>query len=221
MSLMKNVLLLFLAIIILSSCKSDPVEEPENNGVVSIENVGEIAHVETLFDQSEFSSEMHFQLLKELNVCDTIEVVESTCATCTPDNFKIISFRNDKAEKDAFLLQVKALTVMKGQDTPLPMRHLIVFEREEGKLVKVNGFRGNLIATRESESGVKDLVVRFYIPDEGAFLNCLFVWTDSKYRFESVEAIHGAGGNGSVKESVKEEISKEVYQTLMSNAMLF
>ena len=192
----------------------------DTTGVKALQ-VGDITHIETLYDELDFASPLEYKLLKELQVCDSVEIEDSKCATCTPKYFKIHAFNNNSELSDAFMLQVKALTVMKGQEVPLPMRHLIVFEREKGSLVKVNGFRGNLIATRESESGIKDLIIRFYIPDEGAFMNCLFLWKEGQYKFESVEAIDGAGGHGSVKASMKAEISKDVYQTLMSNAMLF
>ena len=206
-------LVLFLFISCETEIKDDVINVPNN--------VGELVHYEILFDESEFSIKEHSEILKELDVCDTLIGEDAICASCTPDFFKIIPFREDKVVKDAFLMQVKALTVMKGQEEKLPMRHLIAFERENGKLVKVNGFRGNLIASRISESGVNDLVIRFYIPSEKAFFNCLFLWSGKKYRFESVEAIDGNGGNGPIKASMKDEISRDIYQLLMSNTLLF
>lgn len=229
---MKRIVGLLGVVLLLVSCDDTPegdVTNPVNDIQVDVNGdpveskleVGHISHIETLFDQVDFDNKVEYDLLKELEVCDSVEIEDSKCATCTPKYFKLHEYNNNKELEDAFMLQVKALTVMKGQEVPLPMRHLIIFEREKGSLIKVNGFRGNLIATRESDSGVKDLIVRFYIPDEGAFMNCLFLWNDGKYKFESVEAIDGAGGHGSVKESMKAEVSKEVYQTLMANAMLF
>ncbi|MCH2230378.1 MAG: hypothetical protein MK105_08535 [Crocinitomicaceae bacterium] len=229
---MKRIIGILTAVLMFASCEDLPEGDVANNASdIEVDlngepladkiEVGSISHIETLFDQVDFENALDYDLLKELDVCDTVELEASKCATCSPKYYKLHEYNNKKQRGDAFMLQIKALTVMKGQEVPLPMRHLIVFERENGSLVKVNGFRGNLIATRESESGVKDLIVRFYIPDEGAFMNCLFLWKDGRYKFESVEAIDGAGGKGSVKESVKAEISKEVYQTLMANAMLF
>ncbi|MBL1281584.1 MAG: hypothetical protein COA33_015010 [Fluviicola sp.] len=216
---MKTILKFSLLLIFANSCTEDVTKDTDLP--VIIDNVGELTHYEILFDEKDFPSEEHLDLLKELDVCDTIINDTTNCATCTPDYFKILPFRTDKNIKDAFLLQIRALTVMKGQDAKLPMRHLIVFEREKGKLVKVNGFRGKLIATRISETGVDDLVIRFYIPDEAAFFNCLFLWEGSKYRFKSVEAIDGNGGQGAVKASMKEELSKDVYQLLMENTLIF
>lgn len=214
---MNRVFSFSLLLMFLFSCKNEVKKEIE----IVPNNVGELVHYEILFNESKFESKEHSQLLEELDVCDTIVGEGAICASCTPDFFRIIPFRDDKNVKDAFLLQVKALTVMKGQGEKLPMRHLIVFEREKGSLVKVNGFRGSLIASRISESGVNDLIIRFYIPSEEAFFNCLFLWTGSKYRFESVEAIDGNGGTGTIKASMKAEISKDVYQLLMSNTLLF
>ena len=216
--MMKN-LILFLLLILVACNNSDTTKDTEKSS--DIPELGEIEHIETLFDQVEFSSNIHRALLIELEICDTIYSEIAPCATCTPDYFKISDYKEGTKTQDAFLLQIKALTVLKGQNKPLPMRHLIVFERVNGSLVKVNGFRGNLIATRENGLGAKDLIVRFYIPEDEAFLNCLFEWNGEQYKFESVEAIHGAGGRGPVKEALKDSISKEVYSSLMSNSMLF
>jgi len=206
-------------LIIVASCK-DEVEKVKDD--VSTElKVGDITPIETLFDKTYFDTELEYNLLKELDICDTTKVEGSVCSPCSAEHFKFTKYNNDKTLNDAFLLQVKALTVLKSQAAKLPMRHLIVFERENGELIKVNGFRGNLIASRESKSGIKDLIVRFYIPEDEAFLNCLFIWEDNKYHFKTVEAIDGGGGFGRVKEAVKDSVSKIVYQSLMDNAMLF
>lgn len=215
---MKNIAETLFLLVILISCKGN---EEVTDEVKSDEiQIGEITHIETLFDETTLTSE-EYKLLKELDICDTIQIEGSEVAPCSAENFKFMKFNNNKELKDAFLLQIKALSVLKNQEAKLPMRHLIVFEREKETLVKVNGFRGNLIATRESKSGIKDLIVRFYIPEDEAFLNCLFEWSDKKYHFKSVEAIDGGGGNGRVKEEFKDSISKIVYQSLMDNAMLF
>jgi len=216
---MRSSLYLLTLLLIFASCKEELVseKEPESNEL----KVGDITNIETLFDKTYFDTELEYSLLKELDICDTTKVEGSICAPCSAEHFKLTKYNNNKGLNDAFLLQVKALTVLKNQDAKLPMRHLIVFEREKEELVKVNGFRGNLIATRESKSGIKDLIIRFYIPEDEAFLNCLFVWEDQKYHFKTVEAIDGGGGFGRVKEAVKDSVSKIVYQSLMDNAMLF
>ena len=216
---MKKSLFLLILLLAVISCKQEIRKSKKNES--SELKVGDITPIETLFDKTYFDTELEFSILKELDICDTTKVEGSLCAPCSAEHFKFTKYNNNKSLKDAFLLQVKALTVLKNQEAKLPMRHLIVFEREKNELVKVNGFRGNLIATRESKSGIKDLIIRFYIPEDEAFLNCLFVWENKSYHFKTVEAIDGGGGFGRVKEAVKDSVSKIVYQSLMDNTMLF
>lgn len=209
--------ILFLALI-LAACKADPVEEEEVNVP---EEQSDIIAIETLFDELAFPDKTHRKLLLELGICDTVPAEVSGCVECGPANFKFFQHKVNTPINDAFMLQVKAETVLKGQSFPLPERHLLIFERENGSLVKVNGFRGNLIAMRENPSGVRDLVVRFWVAEDEAFLNCLFQWKDNKYQYVSVEAIHGGGGNGPVKAEFKDSISKIVYESLTTNGLLF
>jgi hypothetical protein len=212
--MMKKIAYLIGLSIVLTACGED--EE-----VLPLPKVGEVTEFVTMFEDTEFSDPTHLKLLKELDICKWEASDTSSCATCTPENFKFFPIKEGAKIEDAFMVLVKATTVLKGSDIELPVRHLLVLERENGKLVNVNGFRGNLYATRVSATGRKDLIVRFYIPSESAYFNCLFVWGDKKYKFESVEAIHGGGGTGNVKAEHKEEISKDIYQLLMQNGMLF
>lgn len=215
---MKHIVFLLLGSLYLYSCTSDPIVD-EN--VADEPQIGDVTEIETLFEERAFPDKLHRKLLLELGICDSLPREVSGCVECTPRNFKLFEFKPKVEIEDAFLLQIKAETILKGEIVPLPVRHLLVFERENGQLVKVNGFRGNLIAMRESATGAKDLVIRFYVAEDDVFLNCLFTWKDKKYSFVSVEAIHGAGGNGPVKAEFKDSISTMVYQSLMSNGMLF
>lgn len=211
----------FLIPLVFLACTQDPSDGEEAVTDENAPQVGEITHIETLFDETSFPDQLHQRLLLELQICDTLPAQVSGCSPCTPRYFKLHAFKRGVKLEDAFLVQIRALSVLKGQNVQLPVRHLLAFERENGSLVKVNGFRGNLIGLRESASGVKDLIIRFYLPDDDAFVNCLFEWKDGKYKYTSVEAIDGAGGSGAVKAELKDSISNLIYQDLMSNGMLF
>ncbi len=210
---MRTISILLLSIL-LFSCE-EQIEKKKQS------TIGQISAIETLFNSEHKLSVVDSMLLRELDVCNFYQSDTSIVSPCSYRNYKVLELNKTKAVPEAFLLQVKALTVMKGQKVALPMRHLIAFEREGGKLVKVNGFRGNLIGTRSNEGNVDDIIIRFFIPDEEAHFNCLFLWKENRFRFESVEAIYGGGGNGPVKANAKESISKDVYQILISNGMLF
>lgn len=204
--------------LLLAACNADPAEE---DIVDTPDAPSNIIAIETLFDEVSFPDKNHRELLLELGICDTVPMQISGCAECGPGNFKFFQHKPNIPIQDAFMLQVKAETILKGQSFPLPERHLLIFERENGSLVKVNGFRGNLIEMHESPSGARDLIVRFWVAEDEAFLNCLFQWKDGKYQFTSVEEIHGGGGNGAVKAEFKDSISKIVYESLTANGLLF
>ena len=109
----------------------------------------------------------------------------------------------------------------------LPVRHLIVFERENGELVKVNGFRGNLIERIASPSGVDDLIIRFLMKQEDengkivdAWFNCLFQWDGTRYNYNSVLRIEGVNWGGAVKPEFQKETSADVYRDLMDGELI-
>ena len=227
---MKNPFYILGCILVLVSCgdSADDTVIPENDEVVNEDTAVEVktedyGNIETLFDESAFADPVHLQLLAELEMCDSFQIEGSYCAPCSPENYKIFPFTNDVEISSALMVQIKAGTVLKGQQVPLPVRHLLIFARENGTLVKLNGFRGNLIGTSESPSGKADLLIRFYIPEDEVFMNCSFVWNedDLQYRYKSVEVIEGEDWGGPVIASAKDSVSLVVYQSLMSNSMLF
>jgi hypothetical protein len=205
--------------LILAACAADPIEDEI---VDQPEEKNQAIAIETLFDEQAFPDKNHRKLLLELGICDTVPMEISGCVECGPSNFKFFQHKPNTPISDAFMLQIKAESVLKGQAYGIPERHLLIFERENGSLVKVNGFRGNLIEMRENTaSGVRDLIVRFWVAEDEAFLNCLFRWNEGKYQYISVEEIHGGGGNGAVKAEFKDSISRIVYESITSNGLLF
>lgn len=220
---MRNLLRIFPVVILIAACSQNDPEEVKKEDVKTQEQETKpekVTQVETLFDESTFSDPKHLELLKELDVC-AVNDSTAMCAPCSPSNFKLYPLKKDANISDAFMLQIKALTVMKGQQVPLPVRHLILFEREAGELVKVNGFRGNLVEMREAGSEAKDLVIRFYLPEDETFFNCLFKWNGGQYSFDSVEGIDWGEGTKRVKAEHKESTSKEIYSALMNNSLIF
>lgn len=194
-----------------------------------VEQPGKSTDIETLFSETEFKDPVHGKLLKELKICVQEEDPECPrCAVCSPKFFKIHELKKAGSAKDFFGLQIKALTILKGQEFALPVRHLIIFEREAGQLVKVNGYRGNLIETIASDSGVDDIIVRFLMKQEDeetkevedVFFNCLFKWNGKRYNYESVEVIEGRNWGGAVMPEYKAETSQEVYDDLITGELI-
>ena len=206
---------------IVSACKG----ETEDNEIdVPAEKI-EVEQISTLFDETSFEDPDSYELLKELSICsDSAEMVDGQFrAPCTPEYFKFFPLKKGQALRDGFILQIRSMV------GGIAIRRLLVFERENGQLVKLNGFMGNLIERRSDGSDYDDLLIRF--PDnivdeqrkmiETVFYNCLFKWNGSQYEYKNVEAIEGKNWGGKVKESMKDSMSVEIHKVLKDNQMTF
>ena len=217
---MKKYVALFVLSMVFVACADDSEGKPK-------ELIPQFEDATTTFDDKEFKDPIHLELLRELNVCEFTSPDSTYYATCTPDNFRILEYKTKGSVRDAFILQMKAGIFPKDQEVPLPpVRHLIVFEREGGKLVRVGGFRGDLIEMRSSTSGAKDLLIGLYDTDEGGTLfHCLFKWNGKKYEFDCVERLDMGSGlrvfSKSLSEKEKAEITQGIFQKLTDKSLIF
>ncbi len=206
-----NLVFSFILLFLLFACKND-VEPVETN--VKIKKVGDQTNIETLFDQTTFPSSDEPNLLKELEICNVKQrdLQNHLDPACNPKFFRFFSFIENKKLKDAFLLQIKARV------NDFPLRRLLVFEREKGVLVKVNGFVANLIGTRISKTKHADLILRFN-DNAGAgdiiFYNCLYQWENNHYVFKKVEQINDANVKSEFQDSMNVVISKVIRNNRM------
>mgnify|MGYP006177224321 CR=1 FL=1 len=129
--------------------------------------------------------------------------------------FRFFDIQKEGKIQDLFAIQIKALTILNGQEFANPTREVRVYVREAGQLVESNRLKGYITERITSASGVDNLIVRFFriIDGEDHFFNCLFMWSkeDRKYKFVSVERIEGKNWGGPVKESEKAATSQQVY----------
>ena len=210
---------LFLVLLVMLGGCSDPEPEDEDLKLKTLPEVGTIESIETLFDKDEFENPKMKELLKELNFCsekttDTLNYIEPSCS---PRFFKFFSLTDKIPVENGFLLQVKSKV------SGFPLRRLLIFIRERGQLVKVNGFVANLIGRRKTSGEYDDLLLRFNdnVGGEPAFYNCYFKWNGAKYEFSSVEVIEGPNWGGPVKAEFKDSMSVEIKNVLTKNSMLF
>lgn len=214
MSAMNKLFYTCALIFILASCGSD--EEPVKKEKDTTEDV------ETFdFSGKVFKDSIHLKLLKELDICELELADSSMYAPCTPEYFQIYPFHKDRPVEDAFVLYVKAAIPLKGQPFLLPVRHVIVFERENGKLVRTNGYRGELVGMSENKNGFKDLMIALYLTGDETTFDCLFKYKDGQFSFHSVDALDWGEGNRKIKEDLKDSLSKEVYNDLMEKQLIF
>ncbi|MCJ8292017.1 MAG: hypothetical protein HRT58_19220 [Crocinitomicaceae bacterium] len=215
---MKHILSLVILTGILAACSADPTA----NGVDPIVDEVIVSTI-TDFSETEFKNPVHIDLLRELEICEFKSVDSTYFATCSPDNFKIIEYKDDVSVKDAFILEMRAGIFPKGQKVPLPpVRHIIVFEREGSELVRVGGFRGDLIEMRKNKSGVNDLLIGLFDKDDGGVLfYCWFDWNGRKYEFKEIEGLDFGEGPKPLKEEMRESMTQEIYQKLMEKSLIF
>lgn len=213
---MKYFLPTVLSFLLLVSCSSD-----EGTNANDIPENKEMEAITTIFDGKKFANPLHLKLLNQLNICDLKIEDSAYYATCTPENFQIYDIRQDGDTENSFMLLIKSNIRLKGEDLLLPVRHILIFERENDQLVKVNGFRGDLIGMKENSNGYKDLLVAIYFPKDKTLFHCLFIWNGKQYSFDSVTHLDYGEGVRKLKEENKAEISKEVYQNLTNDALIF
>lgn len=214
---MKYLSFLFLTFL-LFACSSEK-EEVKEVAQVHFEDI------QTIFSPGEFSDTTKIQLLKELNICETRINPNDTAwtyAPCAPSNFRFLSFNEKKELKNSFMLQIKALSILPAsKGVPLPVRHLMIFERESGKLIKVNGFRGNLVGWRKGKNPEKDLLVRFYLPVDEVFANCTFTWNGGRYEFSNAISVDWGEGDRTIKVEDRDSVSNLIYTDLINSSLLF
>lgn len=185
------------------------------------EKEGDFESIEVLFDETQFEYANSVELLREINICTTAkqDSLGYYQTPCSPELFKFFPLKKGKDIHDGFILLIKANT------GGIPVRRVLIFERENGALIKTNGFLGDLAGRRESKSNHDDLLVRFIEKYENSdyYHNCLFQWENGKYEFKSVELIQQPSQNysGIVEADVKDSVSKEIYQMLLDKKQIF
>lgn len=211
---MKNIFLFFLTLVTLYSCKNDNANTNERS--IKKNKIGDQTNIETLFEQTTFPSSVEPKLLKELEICNIQQrdLNNHLDPACNPKFFKFFSFIENKSLENAFLLQIKARV------NDFPLRRLLVFEREKGILVKVNGFVANLIGTRISKTKHHDLILRFNDNvDQGdiVFYNCLYQWENNHYVFKKIEQINDAN----IKPQFQDSMNVVISTIIKNNRMEF
>lgn len=207
---------------LLTSCTDD--KETDVDDWKKPVKPGKVTQVETTYQDGEFENPVYNKLLKELNLCGPEDEMCPRCATCSPKFFRFFKIGKDKSVEDLFALQIKALTILNGEEYSNPTREVRVYIREGGQLVESNRLKGYIAERITSKSGVDDLIVRFFriVEGEDHFFNCLFKWSekDRKYKFVSVERIEGKNWGGPVKQDVKAETSQQVYDELKAEGLI-
>lgn len=194
--------------------EDDTIQVSPQNANSGIDNT-----ISTDFTTNTFTSKVEEELLKEIKICDPNAKSEDSLLrpACSPKLFRFFKLNNSIALKDGFILLAKAGV------GGIPLRRVLIFQREQGVLVKVNGFIGNLIEKRKSNSGFDDLVIRFadnIDNDHLAYYNCLFTWKEGKYQYVNCEVID-EGEPHRIKAEFMDSMAIEIKKIIDKNQMIF
>ena len=190
-------------------------EDPTKKNDVEKKKVLKVEQISTDFNLNKFSSNEEIKLLKEIGICDSTQADDTNLdkPSCSPRFFRFFKLNKSKELKDGFMLLVRA-----GVNA-FPVRRLLIFERENGQLVKTNGFVGYIIERRVVEGNYDDIVVRFFERYESQkyFYNCLFSWKEGRYQYKSCEAIN----DRAILKEKQDSVSVEVLKYLNENQLIF
>lgn len=175
--------------------------------------------ISTDFTTNTFSSKVEEDLLREIHICDPNVKSEDSLLrpACSPKLFRFFKLNKSIPLKNGFILLAKAGV------GGIPLRRVLIFQREQGVLVKVNGFVGNIIEKRNSKSGFDDIVIRFadnIENDHLAYYNCLFTWKNGKYEYVNCEVID-EGEPHRIKAEFMDSMAVEIQKILIKNQMIF
>jgi hypothetical protein len=211
------ILTVFLVVMWINKKSSDKNEEEQEENKIEIpEEKSEIQLIETDFNANTFSGTTEFELLKELGVCDSTAPNDKNLdrPSCSPRFFRFFSYKKNAELRNNFIL------LLRSGVNGFPARRLLIYERENGKLVRTNGFIGYIIEKRIVNNKLyDDIVIRFYekYDNQKYFYNCLFSWKDQRYEFIKCEAINEL----KIKPELVDSVSREINKTLIEKQLVF
>ena len=205
----KNSFIIIISLLVLFSCTEGKKQETELFKP-------EITKITTLFDEESFPDEQHEQLLNEINICHSLgnDSIINGVFPCSPKFFKFYTFNHKRDLENAFLLQVR-----KGVSN-YPYRRLLIFTRENGELVLMNGIRGYLVEKRSTANEIDDLVVALVDNIGGHFerYDVLIRYNEGKYHYvEALGDLQGAFED----ENLKKEATKQIGERIKEKELIF
>jgi hypothetical protein len=181
----------------------------------------EIQLIETDFITNTFSGTTEIELLKELGICDSTAPNDNNLdrPSCSPRFFRFFNYKKNAELRNNFILLVRSGV------NGFPARRLLIFARENGQLVKTNGFIGYIIEKRRVKTKLHDdIVIRFFEKyyEQKYFYNCLFSWKDQRYEFVKCETIGAPPkGDEAIKPELVDSVSSEIYKILIEKQLIF
>jgi hypothetical protein len=169
------------------------------------------------FTDKGFDQAIKYELLLETHICNPnyTDSVSDNSVPCSAKFFRFFEYNHKRSLEDAFMLQVKAGV------NGYPYRRLLIFTRERGKLVLVNGITGYLVSNIKRPNEIDDLVVGV-VDDLGNSnfdrYDVLLRYKDGKYHV--IEALGDLQGKFT-DQKLKEKATKMIKQRIEEKDLIF
>lgn len=166
------------------------------------------------------NEDIELSLLKELGFCGEDSTLIDTIL-CSSRFFKFDKLHKDYEIKDAFILNING-ELYKDKTSALKTNRVLVYVRENGRLVETNAFKGSI---KEFVIGKdpKSIIVEFNYLKEDVYFYCQFDWINSKYQFVNCQRISYDRGltQHFVKEEEKVNVSIDVEKIIESEKFMY
>lgn len=179
--------------------------------------VRDTIEVEMRYAKNGFSDKIYYDLLVETKICNPNYADSATAGTtpCSSKFFNFYPYNSHREIEDAFILQARAGV------NGYPYRRMLIFVREQGKLVLMNGAVGYLVQRIPTDSGIDDLIVAIFDDlgnDKFDRYDVLLRYSEGKYRF--VEAVGDLEGKF-LDEDLKKRATTAIGQRIIEKELLF
>lgn len=159
-----------------------------------------------LFNVGGFDDKLYYDLLIETHLCNPnfTDKTNDGSTPCSSRFFNFHPYNHKRKIDDAFLLQIKA-----GVNN-YPYRRLLIFVREKGKLVLMNGIVGYLVERISRPNEIDDLIVAVFDDlgnDKFDRYDVLIRYKNGKYHFvEAIGDLKGTFDSPDLKKRASEAI---------------
>jgi hypothetical protein len=176
--------------------------------------------ISTNFRTNKFTEGQEYKILAELGICDTTRVGDELGA-CSPKYFRFFPLNHKKKLSESCMILVNGIAYT-DPGAKFPIRRTLVFEKEGGKWVSVNKFKGYIIGRRDvPNSDYDDIVMRFRLDEYDEAYHVVYTWKKGKYQFSHCEELFTYYNKGKVRKEMVDSVSREVEKILVEEGLVF
>lgn len=204
---MRYVLIILFSIILFCSCES---ESDNKNGQEEDQFISDTLKAPAEFSNTGFDDKLKYELLLETHICNPnySDTTSDNTVPCSSRFFRFFEWNRKRNLDNAFMLQVHAGV------NDYPYRRLLIFTREKGELILVNGINGYLIEQHTRPNDIDDLVVGI-IDDLGNNnfdrYDVILRYEDGKYQFkEAIGDLRGPFQSDTLKKAASRAIRRRI-----------